>query len=126
MSTELPEKGESLWMLAASPLIWAGHLLASYCTAAIWCEKFAGPGGSLGAARTAIGLYTLLCLVGIALVGFRGWRRHRYGDSTPPHDLDSPADRHRFLGFATLLLSGLSGVAVLYQALSAAFIGSCQ
>lgn len=125
MTMNLPEKKESLWMLAASPLIWAAHLLLSYCTAAIWCAKFAGPSGSLGPVQIAIALYTVVGLVGITLLGWRGWRRHSHADSTLPHDFDSPADRHRFLGFASLLLAGLSGVAVLYQALAAVFIGSC-
>lgn len=125
MATNLPEKKESLWMLAASPLIWAAHLLLSYCTAAIWCAKFVGPSGSLRAVQIAIALYTLTGLVGIAVLGWRGWRRHNYADAILPHDFDSPADRHRFLGFASLLLAGLSAVAVLYQALAAVFIGSC-
>lgn len=126
MTKDLSEKKESLWMLAAAPLIWAGHLLSSYCTAAIWCAKFAGPEGSLAGVRLAIALYTLVGLTAIALIGWRGWKRHRFGDSPLPHDFDSPGDRHRFLGFATVLLAGLSGVAVLYQALAAVFIGSCR
>jgi hypothetical protein len=126
MTTELPERRESLWLLAAAPLMWAAHLLLSYGTAAVWCAKFAGPTGSLDAARLAIGGYTVLGLVGIVLVGWRGYKRHKLDDSPPPHDADSPADRHRFLGYAALLLAGLSAVAVLYQALAAVFIGSCR
>ena len=121
-----PEAEESLGTLAASPLIWAAHLLLSYGTGAVWCAKVAGPGGSLRSVQAAIAVYTLASLAGIALIGRRGWRRHRFGDSALPHDFDSPADRHRFLGFATVLLSGLSAVAVLYQALATAFIGSCR
>lgn len=126
MDTELDEERESLWRLAASPLIWAAHLLASYCTAAIYCEKVAGQGGPLGPVRWAITAYTAVALIGIAYFGIRGYRHHRFGDATLPHDFDSPEDRHRFLGFATLLLSGLSAVAVLWQALPAVFIGSCR
>jgi len=47
------------------------------------------------------------------------------GSATLPHDDDTPEDRHRFLGFATLLLSALSAVAVLYAGLVAVFIRSC-
>jgi hypothetical protein len=126
MATDLPEKKETLWWLAAAPLIWAAHLLLSYCTAAIWCAKFADPGGSLRPVQLAIAGYTVIGLAGIALLGRRGFRRHRLGKSQLPHDVDSQGDRHRFLGFAALLLAGLSGVAVAYQALVAAFIGSCQ
>ena len=126
MTEELREQHESLWRLAASPLLWAAHLLASYCTAAVFCEKFASGAGSLANVRVAIALFTLVALAAIGAVGWRGYRRHRYGDVNTPHDFDSPEDRHRFLGFATLLLSGLSAVAVVYQALPAVFIGSCR
>lgn len=119
------DKG-SLWLLTIAPTIWAAHLLLSYITAAIWCAKFAGMDASLGGVRTAIAWYTTVALVGIAFVGWEGFRRHIYGTETTTHDLDSPEDRHRFLGFATLLLSGLSAVAVLYAALAAMYFDTCR
>jgi hypothetical protein len=122
-SSGLPETRESLWMLAASPLIWAAHFLLSYVTASVWCAKFARPGDSLFGVRMAIGVYSLLALAAIADVGRRGLRRHGHGRAELPHDADTPEDRHRFLGFATLLLSGLSAVAVLYASLVVVFIG---
>lgn len=124
--SELHEKKESLWLLTLSPGIWALHFLLSYLTAAIWCAKLAGPGGPLGGARTAIAVYTTIALIGIAITGRIGFRRHSFGDAETPHDFDSPEDRHRFLGFATLLLSALSAVATLYVALAAVFIGTCH
>lgn len=126
MDEQLKEARESLWRLTAPPLVWAAHLLFSYCTAAIYCEKFAARGDSLGLVRAAIAVYTALALWVITLAALRAYRRHRYNDSTGPHDFDSPEDRHRFLGFATFLLAGLSGVAVIYQALPALLIGSCR
>ena len=126
MDERIREERESLWRLAAPPLIWAAHLLLSYCTAAIYCEKVVARGDSLMTVRVAIGVFTVVSLAGIAFFGLRGYQRHRYGDSTTPHDFDSPEDRHRFLGFATFLLAGLSGVAVVYQALPAVIIGSCR
>lgn len=122
----LPERPRYLVLLAASPTIWAAHFLLAYCTAAVWCEKVASPGGSLGAAGIAIWIFTALALAGIAIVGLLGWRRHRYGGGEPPHDFDSAEDRHRFLGFACLLLSGLSAAAVFYSALAVVFVGSCR
>jgi hypothetical protein len=119
------DKG-SLWLLTIAPTIWAAHLLLSYITAAIWCAKFGGVGGSLGGVRTAIAWYTTVALVGIAFVGWEGFRRHIFGTETTTHDLDSPEDRHRFLGFATLLLSGLSAVAVLFAALAATYFDTCR
>jgi hypothetical protein len=123
---ELAEENQSLFLLAASPVIWAAHFLLSYITAAVWCAKVVGPGGSLGSVRLAVAAYTALALGGIGVIGWRAWRRHRYGTATTPHDYDSPEDRHRFLGFSALLLSGLSAIAVFYVALAAVFIGSCN
>jgi hypothetical protein len=124
--SQLAEERESLFRLTAAPLLWATHFLLSYCTAAVWCEKFAGADGALGGARVAIAGYTAAALVGIAVVGWRGFQRHSFAGSTLPHDFDSPADRHRFLGFATLLLAGLSAIATVYVAMTIVFITSCH
>ena len=123
---DLPEKDENLWLIAASPAIWAVHFLLAYGTAAVWCAKFAGADGSLTTARIAIAIYTAVALAAIGWIGWRGHRRHRLGSASAPHDRDTPADRHRFLGYVTLLLSGLSAIAILYEALAIAFIGSCR
>jgi hypothetical protein len=124
--TELPEQHESLWLLTASPVLWAAHFLLCYLTAAIWCAKLAGPDRSLAGVRVAIAVYTVLALLGIGITSWFAYRKHTFGSATVPHDFDTPADRHRFLGFATLLLSGLSAVATLYVAAAAVFIGSCH
>ena len=122
---ETAEKNQSLWLLTASPVIWAAHFLLSYGTASVWCAKVAGPGGSLGGVRVAIVIYTVVALAGIGITGWVGYRRHSYGNASVPHDDDTPEDRHRFLGFSTLLLSALSAVAVLYAALVVFFFRNC-
>lgn len=122
----LPEEKESLWLLTVSPAIWAAHFLLCYLTAAIWCAKLDGVQTTLGLVRAAIAFYTTLALVGIALNGWAGWRRHRHGSETTPHDFDSSEDRHRFLGFATLLLSALSATATLFVAMVALFFEDCR
>lgn len=119
------ERRQSLWLLAVSPTIWAAHFLVVYVTAATWCARAAGPLGALGPVRIAIGAATLVALAGIGVVAWIGYRRHDYGFADVPHDFATAADRHRFLGFATLLLSALSAVAVVYVALVALFIGDC-
>jgi hypothetical protein len=123
--TATAEKNQSLWLLTASPVIWAAHFLLCYATAAIWCAKVAGLGGPLGTARIAIAMYTVLALGAIGVIGWIGYRKHSFGHATLPHDDDTPEDRHRFLGFATLLLSGLSAVGVIYAALIIFFVRSC-
>lgn len=124
--TVYPEKKESLWVLTASPVIWSAHFLLSYITAAVWCAKVVGRDGSLWGARLAIVVYTLVALVGIGIVGWRGYRRQRRGSGVGSYDLDTPRSRHRFLGFATLLLSALSAVGVLYDALVVFFLSTCH
>lgn len=123
---DLPEKNESLWFLIAAPTLWAVHFLLCYATASVWCAKVVGPGGSLATVRMTIAVYTTLALVAIGIIGWVGYRRHSLGAADLPHDDDTPEDRHRFLGFATLLLASLSAVAVMYAALVAVFIESCH
>jgi hypothetical protein len=120
------EQHESLWILAISPALWSGHFLLCYVTAAIWCGKLATAASPLEPVRVAIAIYTVVALAGIGAVGVIGYRRHRLPPGSPPHDADTPEDRHRFLGFSTLLLSALSAVAVVYSALVAVFIERCQ
>ena len=125
MMESLAERKESLWRLVVSPTIWAAHLLLSYVTAAIYCAKLVPRDASIAPVRLAIVIYTAVALAGIAYNGWDGYRRHRFGAATLPHDDDTPADRHRFLGFATALLAGLSVVATLYAALVVVFVRSC-
>lgn len=122
---ELPEEKESLWVLIVSPAIWAIHFLLCYITAAIWCAKH-GPDASLFVVRVIIAISTAVALGGIGRNAWGGCRRHKLGGSRVPHDDDSPEDRHRFLGLATLLLALMSGVAVLYAALVAIFFHNCH
>jgi hypothetical protein len=122
----LHEKHESLWWLAVSPLIWATHFLLCYITASIWCAKWAPREGTLGPVRWAIMGYTIAALVGIALIGRHGLRRHRRGTESQPHDFDTAGDRHGFLGYATVLLSALSAVAVIFAALVVVFFEDCR
>lgn len=126
MRHPLSEKSESLWPLVISPAIWAGHFLLSYITAAIWCGKWASRDAELGPVRWAIAGYTLVALIGIGLTGWHGLRRHRRGTESPPHDYDTPGDRHGFLGYATVLLSALSAVATVFAALVTVFFEDCR
>lgn len=125
MLAQLSASRGGLWMLTLSPVIWAAHLMAAYGLASIWCAKVAGPGGSLSTVRVVVAALTGLALVGIAIVARAGYREQRRGTLNAPHDRDTDEDRQRFLGLATLLLSGLSAVAVLFASLAALFIERC-
>lgn len=122
----IAERHQSLWLLTAAPGIWSLHFLLCYITAAIWCEKMAGPDKALGPVRTAIWVYTLFAVAGIGVIGWRGYKKHSYGSATLPHDDDTPEDRHRFLGFATVLLSGLSLIGTIFEAFVLAFFWTCH
>jgi hypothetical protein len=123
MTIDRSEPRTSLVSLAAVPAIWALHFLTSYATASIWCAKidrrFAG-------AQLAIGVYTLVALIALAIVGRRAWRRHRADGVHFPDDRDTAIGRHRFIAFATLLVAGLATIAILYEALAIALVGSCR
>jgi hypothetical protein len=126
MEAETAEGDESLWWLAAPPLIWLAHLVASYATAAVYCAMSGIRSTPLTTVRVAIVVYSVVALAGIAAIGIRGLRRHRFDSATTAHDFDTPQARYRFLGFATLLLSSMSAVAVVFVALPAAFLETCR
>jgi hypothetical protein len=120
------EDRQSLWLLTISPSIWAAHFLISYIGGAMWCGIVAQRAGDLAPIRIAIAALAVVALAGIGLTGRIGWRKHKHTPAdTPPHDKDTPEDRHRFLGYATVLLSALSAVATVYVAIVALFIRSC-
>lgn len=123
---ELHEKHESLWVIAAPLGIWALHFVLAYSTAAVWCGKVVGRSGPLAAARIAIGVYSAVALVAVLWLAGRSWRRHRLGGKSAPHDQDTREDRYRFLGHVTLLLSGLSAIAIVFETAVIVFIRSCR
>jgi hypothetical protein len=122
---DVPDR-HSLWLLTIAPTLWALHLLLSYATAAVWCAKFVPEGGQLGGVQTAILWYTAVAMAGICATAWEGFRRHRHGTEATTHDLDTRDDRHRFIGFATLLLAGLSAVGVVYAAMAARYLDTCR
>ena len=130
MTTEsqdlVTEDRQSLWLLTISPAIWAAHFLVSYIGATIWCGKWISGGGGFGPVRASIIGFAVVALIGIGVTGWRGWRKQSHGQGEPPYDEDTPEDRHRFLGLATVLLSGLSAIATIYSAIAALFVQSCS
>ena len=110
----LPERTGFLVVLALGPTIWFAHFLVTYTTVAVACGP-RGPGeGAIRTVQWLVLAYTIAALIGIAAVALSGWGRHRHGSEAVPHDMDTPEDRHRFLGFAAFLLAMLSAVATLF------------
>jgi len=121
----LPKEVETLWTLFTAPAVWAFHFLFCYLSAAIFCAKPGLFGMQFGSLRIAIAFATMAALAAIALSAGLAWRQWGFGAKNPPHDDPTRQDRLLFQGFATLLLSGLSFVAVLLTALPAIFITEC-
>ncbi len=76
--------------------------------------------------RLGLAFVTVVALAMIVLAGWLAWRQWGFGTDDPPHDDPTDEDRRKFQGFATLLLSGLSFIAVLYTAVPLLFIAACQ
>lgn len=113
----------NLWTLLTPPTVWALHFLFAYVAAAMACGETPF---ELGPVRVAIGVATALALGLIALAGRQAYRHWGMGADRPPHDAATDEDRQHFLGFATLLLCGLSAVAVVFSALPALFLSDCR
>lgn len=137
MAVDLPTitERDSLWSLIVSPIVWAAHFLFVYIFAAIRCAKAPGDGAillGLDAVRLGVFVATLVALAAVGWAGVVAWTRWRDQASRDqvrvfaPHDSDTVESRRRFMAFSAVLLSGLSFVAVIFQALPAVFIGTCS
>jgi hypothetical protein len=101
------------------------HFLACYVGAAVFCEKPGLLGADFDNLRIAIAAATVLSLALIVVSAILAWRQWGFGAGDPPHDDPTRQDRLMFQGYATLLLSGLSFVAVIFTALPALFLTAC-
>ncbi|RWQ61795.1 hypothetical protein [Mesorhizobium sp.] len=121
----VPKQIETLWTLFTAPVVWAAHFLVCYIGAAIYCAKPELVGLSFSAVRAGIAAATVIALSLIALSAWLAWRQWGFGTDDPPHDDPTRRDRTLFQGFATLLLSGLSFIAVIFTAMAALFLTEC-
>ncbi|AZO67028.1 MAG: hypothetical protein E5Y88_09995 [Mesorhizobium sp.] len=121
----IPKQIETLWTLFTAPVVWAAHFLVCYLGAAIYCAKPELVGLSFSAVRAGIAAATVIALSLIALSAWLAWRQWGFGTDDPPHDDPTRRDRTLFQGFATLLLSGLSFIAVIFTAMPALFLTEC-
>ncbi|WP_245571352.1 hypothetical protein [Neorhizobium alkalisoli] len=126
MKSFIPREVETLWTLFTAPTVWALHFVVCYAAVAIFCAKGMAEEIAFGTLRLGLGIFTLLALAMIVLSSYLAWRQWGFGSGDPPHDAATREDRKYFQGFATLLLSGLSFVAVVYAAIPLIFIAECQ
>lgn len=120
----LPKQVESLWILFTAPVVWAIHFLVCYTGAAIYCAKGGEFGLGFSVVQIGIAAVTLAALAMLVFSAWLAWRQWGFGTHDPPHDDPTAHDRALFQ-IATLLLSGLSFIAVLYVALPLLFIDGC-
>ncbi|CZT37160.1 hypothetical protein [Rhizobium sp. 9140] len=117
---------ETFWTLFTAPIVWALHFLMCYVAFAVFCATQGALALSFDTVRLALGGVTVVALGVIVLSAWLAWRQWSFGTDGPPHDAPTDEDRRKFQGFATLLLAGLSFVAVLYVSVPLLFIGACQ
>jgi hypothetical protein len=126
MKSVIPREVESLWTLFTAPTVWAIHFVVCYAAVAIYCAKAASISFEFATMRLILAGFTVVALGVIVLSAYLAWRQWGFGSGDPPHDEATRQDRSLFQGFATLLLSGLSFVAVVYVAIPLIFIAECQ
>ncbi len=112
----------SLWTLIVPPTVWAAHFLFSYLWAALRCAKV----GRFAEFPTLYAVGTVAALVVILAAGAVAWVQQRTPGDDPPHEQGTAVDRLRFLAKSTLLLAGLSFVAVVFTAAPVVFLTDCR
>ncbi|MER0238554.1 hypothetical protein [Fulvimarina sp. MAC8] len=120
------ETRDNLITLIAPPTIWALHFLASYLIASVDCAPNEAIFEEIAFARWLILGLTVLALLLIALIFRRSYSEWRGHGSGTVNDEDTPIARERFLEFSTILLAGLSFIAVIFVALPAFFNVDCR
>ncbi|TWF43479.1 hypothetical protein [Neorhizobium alkalisoli] len=126
MKSFIPREIETLWTLFTAPVVWALHFVICYAAVAIFCAKRLPASFDFDTMRIALFVVTLAALAMIVLAAWLAWRQWGFGADDPPHDEPTKDSRALFQGFATLLLSGLSFMAVVYAAIPLIFIAECQ
>ena len=112
----------TLWTLIVPPGVWAVHFLFCYLWVAVSCARR----GAFPRFTTAFTIGTLVALGIIVASGWIAWVQARTPGDPAPHDEGTDIDRLRFLAKSTLLLSGLSFVAVVFTAMPALLLTDCR
>lgn len=118
----LREARVTLWTLIVPPSVWAVHFLFCYLWVSVACAKL----GAFPRFTTAFVIGTAVALGIILASGWIAWVQSRTPGDPPPHEEGTQIDRLRFLAKATLLLAGLSFVAVIFTAAPALMLVDCR
>ncbi|MEI4195819.1 hypothetical protein [Roseovarius sp. E0-M6] len=117
-----PYRHRSLWHMVLAPTVWAFHFVFCYAVMSVACIKLGAP----DIARLGVAALTVIAL---GIIGFLGWRawvqwNFRPGDNYK-HDRPTESQRREFLGHGGFLLSIVSAVGVIFDALPIFIIESC-
>jgi hypothetical protein len=112
----------TLWTLIVPPTVWAVHFLFCYLWVSVSCAKL----GQFPRFTTAFVIGTGAALAIIVAAGAIAWVQSRTPGDPPPHDEGTDIDRLRFIAKSTLLLAGLSFVAVVFTAAPALMLTDCR
>lgn len=103
--------------MIAAPIIWALHFLFCYLAVSLACAGVF-PEGAVGPAIAAATAASLALIAYITLLNYRKWRDNR---GAPGEE----AAMNAFFALNSLLLCGLSAVALAWVAVPAAMLPSC-
>jgi hypothetical protein len=115
----------SLWMLIVPLMVWALHFLFCYVYTAVRCAK-SGSVEAIIDIRSGITVASVVALLLVVAFGYIAWTQSRLQGDLPPYQDSTDEDRLRFLAVSTLLLAGLSFVAILFTALPAFVFEDCR
>ncbi|MFZ3584082.1 hypothetical protein ACOI1H_18230 [Loktanella sp. DJP18] len=118
----------TLLKITLAPMIWAFHFVISYGATAVWCEKLTATGDTVTLQMSLIGVTVaaLLGIVACGVVGWRGWTMGGYGEDGHTPGIGDTESRQRFLGHASVLLSVVSFIGVIFVILPVLMIGTCR
>jgi hypothetical protein len=112
--------GALLVVLLGAPLVWVVHLAVSYFLVALDCNT------SWNGAEAGVLLATILCALaasGVAVFGWRGWKRARGGRGGG--SLES-ANVREFLALVGAALAALFAGAIVLTGISPLFLPTCS
>lgn len=117
---------DSLVTMIAAPTVWALHFLLCYILVAVACAPNEDLFKSITGARIAIAVATVAGLAFCFFAGLRAWREWKAAGGEPPHDKPTEHDRERQMELASVLLSALSFLAIVFTALPVLLVADCR
>jgi hypothetical protein len=115
---------QRLVLVAAAPTVWAVHFLVVYIAAAVLCERQVANAADIASATNLFATIAALGL--IAVVATLAGADLRNDRVAMPYDGRTARSQTAFLSTATVMLAGVSAIAVIFQFLPAVFSSSCQ